>query len=391
MTIIAPVPAPPSDPPPRTAPPPLTSRWRQLTAARGQLFVFFFFAAFLFLLYQLYRVLSGFLAPIAWAAILALVFYPLYLHVLRRWKWRDTSAAMALTALVTACVAVPAVSLSGVVTAQSVGLYKQLSEYVASGKLNQNIQQVRDSRMGRWVQRLNRQGWEIDVGAILSGSAERVSNFAVSQVTAIARNIATFLLDFTIMVFTLFFFFRDGERMYRGLRDVIPMDPHDKDALFYRLYETLSAVMRGMVATAVVQGILTWIGLLIVSMPYAAFLGVLAGFLSLIPIAGPAAVWIPCAIYLAATGDLVRAGILAAYGTIVISLADNVLRPLLIGERTRLPTIFLFFGILGGVDAYGFLGIFLGPVLLALVVAFVNIYKEQYATAEPAPVAPPIA
>jgi predicted PurR-regulated permease PerM len=311
--------------------------------------------------------------------------------VLRRWRWSSTSAAFALTTLVTACVVVPAVSLSGVVTAQSVGLYKQLSDYVASGKLNQTVEQVRGSRMGRLVQRLNRQGWEIDVGEILRGSAERISNFAVTQVTAVARNVATFLLNFTIMVFTLFFFFRDGERMYRGLRDVIPMDPEHKDTIFYRLYETLSAVMRGMVATAVVQGILTWIGLLIVSVPYAAFLGVLAGFLSLIPIAGPAAVWIPCAIYLALTGDMGRAGILVAYGAIVISLADNVLRPLLIGERTHLPTIFLFFGILGGVDAYGFLGIFLGPVLLAAVVAFINIYKEQYATAEPMPVAPPIA
>jgi len=367
-------------------------RWgRQLTAARNQLFVFFFFAAFIFLLYQLYRVFSAFLTPIAWAAILALVFYPLYLLVLRRWKGRSTAAAAALTILVSACVVIPTVSLSSVVASQSVGLYQQLSAYVSSGKLNETVQGLRESRPGRMVQRLNRQGWEIDVGEILRGSAERISNFVVAQVTAVARNIASFLLNFTIMVFTLFFFFRDGERMYRGLRDLIPMDPEHKDVIFYRLYDTLSAVMRGMVATAVVQGILTWIGLLLVGVPYAAFLGVLAGFLSLIPIAGPAAVWVPCSIYLALTGDLMRAGILVAYGSLVISLADNILKPLLIGERTHLPTIFLFFGILGGVDAYGFLGIFLGPVLLGAVVAFLNIYKEEYATAESTPGAPPIA
>ncbi len=387
--MIAPAPPPPGTPPRSTVA--TGSRWRQLAAARSQLFVFFFFAAFLFLLYQLYRVFSAFLAPIAWAAILALVFSPAYRRILRRWRWSDTAAAFACTTLVTACVVIPAVSLSSVVTAQSVGLYKQLSDWVTSGKLNETIEQVRESRVGRLVEKLHGQGWQIDVGELLRSGAERTSNFAVTQVTAVARNVATFLLDFTIMVFTLFFFFRDGERMYHGLRDVIPMDPEHKDAIFYRLYETLSAVMRGMVATAVLQGILTWIGLLIVSMPYAAFLGVLAGFLSLIPIAGPAAVWIPCAIYLAIVGDTVRAGVLVAYGSIVISVADNVLRPFLIGERTRLPTIFLFFGILGGVEAYGFLGIFVGPMLLTTAVAFLNIYKEQYATAEAVPAPPPAA
>ncbi len=87
-------------------------------------------------------------------------------------------------------------------------------------------------------------------------------------------------------------------------------------------------------------------------------------------------------LYLAVTGDLVRAAILLAYGTLVISMVDNVIRPLVIGGQTRLPTLLLFFGILGGLEAYGMLGVFLGPVLVAIVVAFVNIYREQYAAAE---------
>jgi predicted PurR-regulated permease PerM len=382
---------PPSGPPRRPTVA-VRPRWgRQMTAARQQIVVFFFFAAFSFLLYQLYLVIEPFLAPIGWAALLALVFYPLYLAVLRRWKGRSTAAALALTTLVTAAVVVPTVSLSSVVTSESVGLYQQLSAYVSSGNLNERVKNLRDSPVGRLVQRLNRQGWEIDVGELLRGVAERVSNFTVAQMTAIARNVAVFLLNFTIMVFTLFFFFRDGEHMYRGLRELIPMDPEHKDAIFYRLYETLSAVMRGMLVTAVVQGILTWIGLLAVGVPYAAFLGVFAAFMSMIPVAGPVLVWLPCAVYLALTGGMVRALILLTYGTIAVSMADNVLRPRLIGDRAHLPTIFLFFGMLGGVEVYGFLGIFLGPVLIAAVVAFLNIYKEEYATEESAAAAPPIA
>jgi len=202
-------------------------------------------------------------------------------------------------------------------------------------------------------------------------------------VTTFARNVALFLLDFSIMLFTLFFFFRDGDRMVASLRRLIPMDPIDKDAIFRRLYETLSAVMRGMVVTAVVQGLLLWIGLTLLGVPYAAFLGVASGMLSMLPLIGSAAVWIPCVVYLAVAGLPIKAICLAVYGTLVVSTVDNVLRPLVNGDAPRLPTLFLFFGMLGGVEAYGILGIFLGPVLLSIVVSFIQIYQDQYTTPEP--------
>lgn len=374
---------PPSSRPPAPDTPADAGRPRFATSlglARGQVVVFFFFAAFLFLLYQLYSVFSGFLTPIIWAAILAMLFFPLYTIVLRWCGGRETLAALALTLGITAGVVLPTVSLSSVITREGASLYQRLSEYVTSGELNASIQRLHVSRFGRLVDRL--EGYEIDWNAAARSSVDTVSSVIVSQVTSVARNVAVFLLDFTIMVFTLFFLFRDGEHLYRGLRDLIPMDPGHKDAIFSVLYQTLSAVTQGMVATALAQGVLTWVALWALGLPYTAFLGVVAGFLSLIPFVGAAGVWIPCTIYLAATGDLVRAIILLVYGSLVISMVDNVLRPLLIGGQTRLPTLFLFFGILGGVQTYGVLGIFLGPVLLAIVIAFIRIYQEQFSTVE---------
>ncbi len=363
---------------PGVVPPrPDRSRWgRQLAVAREQVFTGFFFAVFLFLLYQLYRVLAPFLGPIVWAGLLTMLFYPLYLRMLRAVRGNATVAAAALTAVVTIAIVLPTASLSTVVTQQSVGLYQQLTDWVRSGQLNARVEQVRESTVGRMVQRLSRQGWEIDWGAIVQRAADTTS----TQVTAVARNVAVFVFDFTIMLFTLFFFFRDGDRMFASLRTLIPMDPVYKDAIFRRLYDTLSAVMRGMVVTALVQGALVWLGLAVLAVPYAAFLGVAAGLMSLVPLVGSAAVWIPCAVYLAVAGLPLRAVGLLAYGALVVSMVDNVLRPLVIGGRTRLPTLFLFFGILGGVEAYGILGIFLGPVLLSIVMSFVQIYQEQYAT-----------
>ncbi len=380
-----PVPLPPPEPATSVAPSRRSAFLVSLGLARGQLIVIFFFAAFSFLLYQLYLVFSGFLTPIIWAAILAMLFFPLYQTVLRWCGGRPTVAALTLTLVVTALIVLPTISLSSVITREAASLYASVSEYVSSGELNASVERLRTSRLGRLVDRLDAQQYQIDWDSMVRSGIDTTSAVVVTQVGAVARNVAVFLLDFTIMIFTLFFLFRDGERMYRGLRDLIPMDPLHKDAIFGGLYNTLSAVTQGMVATALAQGILTWVALWVLGVPYTAFLGVVAGFLSLVPFVGAAGVWVPCTIYLAATGDLVRAVILLVYGSLVISMVDNILRPLLIGGQTRLPTLFLFFGILGGVQTYGVLGIFLGPVLLAIVVAFVRIYQEQFATAEPEP------
>jgi predicted PurR-regulated permease PerM len=378
---MAPLPPPVPDP---TTPPRPDGRESRFTAslglARGQVVVFFFFAAFLFLLYQLYAVFSGFLAPIIWAAILAMLFFPLYRVVLDWLRGRETLSAFVLTLLVTTIIVLPTVSLSSVITREAAALYQRTSDYVSSGELNADIQRVRASRLGRLIARV--EGYEIDWSAAARSSVDTASAFTVAQVTSVARNVAVFLFDFTIMLFTLFFLFRDGERIVRGIRDVIPMDPEHKDAIFGTLYVTLSAVTQGMVATAIAQGVLTWVALWALGLPYTAFLGVLAGFLSLVPFVGAAGVWIPATIYLFATGEFVRGVILLVYGSIVISMVDNVLRPLLIGGQTRLPTLFLFFGILGGVQVYGVLGLFVGPVLLAIVVAFIRIYQEQFAVVE---------
>ena len=356
-----------------------------LAVARSQLFAAFFFAAFIFLLYQLYQVFAAFLGPILWAVILAMLFYPVHLRIVTLLRNRATATALLSTLLVIVAIVGPTLSLSSVVTREAASLYEQVTEWVRSGRINETVAQLRSSRLGNLAQRLGRTGIEVDYAQLVQRIADLISTHA----TALARNIALFFFDFLIMLFTLFFLFRDGERLYRGMRDVIPMDPVHKDTILRRLYETLTAVVRGMVVTAIVQGLLSWLGFLVLGLPYAAFLGVMAGLVSLVPAVGAAGVWIPCAVYLALIGEGVRALLLVGYGTVVISMVDNFLRPLLIGGQTRLPTLFLFFGMLGGVQVYGFLGLFFGPVLLAVVVAFVKIFKDQYVVIEPERQLPP--
>jgi len=347
---------------------------------RQQLFAIFFFAVFLFLLAQLYALLSLFLVPLIWAVILVLTFYPLYTLLLHLLQHRATLTSLLMTLLILLLVAVPVFFFSSVLTNQALDLYRQIREAAQSGELQRFLSGWRDTRLGHLWQQWGPQvtETELDLPGLALRAANATSQFVVSQASVVARNLFVFLFDFLVMSFSLFFLFRDGEGFYRTLRDLIPMEPEHKDEIFRRFYETVSAVVQGMVATAVAQGVLAGIGFWAVGMPFSFFLACASAFFSLLPLGGAAVVWGPCVIYLAASGLWGRAVILLAYGAVIVSGIDNILKPLIIGGRTKLPTLFLFFGILGGLKAYGFLGIFLGPVVLATILVFVNIYKEEY-------------
>jgi predicted PurR-regulated permease PerM len=349
---------------------------------RQQLFAAFFFAVFLFLLVQLYSLLSLFLVPLIWAVIFVLTFYPLYQLLLNLLQRRPTVVSLLMTFLVILLVVVPVFFFSGVLTREALELYQRIREAAVSGELQQLFSSWQETSLGQlwreWGPQIS--SFDIDLPGVALGAANAASQFVVSQASGVARNLLVFLFDFLIMSFSLFFLFRDGEGFYRTLRDLIPMEPEHKDVIFHRLYETVSAVVQGMVVTAVAQGVLAGIGFWLVGLPFSFFLACASAFFSLLPLGGAAAVWIPCVIYLAATGAWVRAVVLLIYSAVIVSGVDNILKPLIIGGRTKLPTLFLFFGILGGLKAYGFLGIFLGPVVLATIMAFVNIYKEEYAS-----------
>jgi len=352
--------------------------------SRQQLFAAFFFAVFLFLLAQLYSLFFAFLVPLIWAVIFVLTFYPGYTVLLGLLGGRRTLASLLMTVFIVLLVAVPVFFFSSVLTSQVLDFYQRVQEAAYSGELQQIFSSWRETWLGRLWQKWGPQisAFEIDIPSLALRGANAASQLIVGQATGIARNLFMFLFDFLIMSFSLFFLFRDGEGFYRTLRDLIPMEPEHKEEIFQRFYETVSAVVQGMVATAVVQGFLAGVGFWALGIPFSFFLGCASALFSLQPIGGAAVVWVPCVIYLGLAGAWGKALILLGYGIFIVSGVDNVLKPLIIGGRTKLPTLFLFFGILGGLQAYGFLGIFLGPVVLAIIMAFVNIYKEEYGQQE---------
>ena len=358
--------------------------------SRTQLFAAFFFAVFLYLLYQFYLVVHFFVGPLSWGAFLAFVFYPLQQWLTRLLRQRAGWAAFILTTAVILIVIVPTIYLSARLATESAAAYQRVQELIQSGQLPELLQRFRDSTPGRlWARLLPQlETLHIDLGALLLKLSNTISAFLVAQMPAAAANVLRFVVNFFFSTFALFFFFRDGERMLRGARDLIPMEQQHKDAVLGQLYDTLSAVVQGTLVTAAAQGALAAVGFWVLGVPFALLLGCATALLSLVPMGAPV-VWLTVVAYLTMQAAYGRAVILLLYGTFIISGVDNFLRPLIIGGRTRIPTVFLFFGILGGLQAYGMLGIFLGPVLIAILVAFLRIYREQYATSDTAADATP--
>ncbi len=349
---------------------------------RQQLFAAFFFAVFLFLLYQFYLMFSSFAGALAWAGLLAFVFYPLQMQLTMALKGREGLAAFLLSTFVLLIVMVPTVLLTLVLASESVAFYQRSVEFVSGPEWPQFIAYLQASTPGRlWTAGAGFvDSWDVDLKDIAVKATNTVSGFLVAQATDILKNVATVVLNFFMSSFALFFFFRDGERMVAAARDLLPMEPAHKDIILRRLHETISAVVLGTLATAAAQGAMAWVGYWTLGVPFALVLGCLTGFASLLPMGGPL-VWVSAAIYLAITAGWIKTLILVLWGSLAVGGIDNVIRPLIIGGRTAIPTVVLFFGIFGGLQAYGLLGVFLAPVVIAILVAFVSIYREQYQTA----------
>jgi predicted PurR-regulated permease PerM len=178
--------------------------------------------------------------------------------------------------------------------------------------------------------------------------------------------------DFVLTLFLLFFFVRDGAAMLNVGRRLIPMRAAQRDELFQHLDAVTRAVVIGTGLTALIQGTLVGIAFAIVRLPSPVVFGVIAALLALLPIGGTGLVWVPAAIVLAVQGKWWQAIFMMIWGALLVSLVDNFVRPLLISGRAPVATLTVFIGVLGGVATFGMIGLFLGPVTLALVIALLR-------------------
>jgi predicted PurR-regulated permease PerM len=317
--------------------------------------------------------------PILWAAALGVLFFPVHRRILALVGGRPNLAAVISTLLTLALFAVPAGFFVTSFLAEAQNLWPSVRASLGPDTFERLAAWLAESRFRPLALWIFRDESKIGAEAIEAGLRDTVSGFsalAIRQLQEFGRDAPGKMLGAAITVLAYYFFLRHGPGWVRQIKATLPLEPQHADNLLKIAGGTVNAVFRGVIVTAAVQAILAGIGFAATGAPAPVVLGSITMLAALIPFVGPVAVWLPVAISLMVTGRMAAGIALFVWGALVVSLVDNFLRPYLIGRETKLPMLWLFLAILGGLRAFGFLGVLLGPAALALFLACVRIYTQ---------------
>lgn len=347
--------------------------WGQDDHSRMEQRSFLFILALVSLLF-LY-LLKPFFGSIFWACVIALLFYPLHARLVRLWR----SPSLAALTTLAACMIIGIVPMLFVVASffqEGAALYQRLQ----SGDLNPGefIDRIKQGfpAVQHFLDRFN-----LDITNIkeeLSSAAIAVSSYIAQHAAQLGQGTVQFLVSLCLMLYVAFFMLRDGPGLVRLLVRALPLGDEREKLLFDKLAEVTRATVKGNLVVAVVQGTLGGIIFWLLGIQGAVLWGVIMTLLSLIPVVGAGLIWGPVAVYLFAVGDWIQGLILAGFGAGVIGLADNFLRPLLVGRDTKLPDYVVLLSTLGGFALFGMNGFVLGPLTAVVFVAVWEIFIREF-------------
>jgi predicted PurR-regulated permease PerM len=330
----------------------------QNTSTSDRLTTVLSYGVLLLLGYLVFRITEPFLIPLAWSAILAVFFYPIYQLLEKRWS--PTRAAIVCTVGVTVLLIVPALLVLLYAGREAVDVSVRLKDAVSGGSATLPLDIAERIRR---VMPESLQG--VDISGQLRQAVERAGSFLAVHIGELLKNLLSFFVSLFILLFALFFMFRDGDKILRVVRHLLPFEPEIQEDMLTESRDLIFASVTVALFIAVIQGLLGGLAFAIVGLPGVAFLGVLIAFCSIIPVVGSAIVWVPAALWLGFSGHWGKALVVLGICGGVAAVADNLVRPLLLRNRTRLNDLLLFVSILGGLEVFGLLGLVVGPTVVA--------------------------
>jgi predicted PurR-regulated permease PerM len=333
--------------------------------------------------FAIWLVLRPFAMSIAWASILAFLMFPLQIRLTRRLKGRTTVAAAILTALTPIAIFTPLALLALAFIQQLGALGSALQHnpalFDASSWLDP-AQHPRVAAAAAWLS--TRFDLQVsDMSQYLRQGVQQWAGTLAKSGGHVVLNVAGMLLRFFLMLFVLFFILRDGPTVFARLSALLPLSGEKRDVLFTRLGKVLRAVVYGCGLTALAQGTLVTIGFAIAGLSGPIVFGVLAAVLALLPFGGAALVWVPGMLYLFSAGKFGLAVFLLVWG-LIVSTADNFIRPVIISRYTPVPVLLVFLGVIGGVAAFGPIGFIIGPLILVLATELLRYAEGSVARVE---------
>ena len=333
---------------------------------------------FAVVLYYVFRVLEPFLPALVWAAILATVFYPLFSLLSHRMR-HPRLASMLTCVFLTVVIVLPALFLILMLAKESVVAYKALEEHVSGGG-PASLGDLQKTPAYQWflAQSSNLGMPEPDLGAVATKGIGLVSGFLVSRSAKIFSGITHSVANFFIMLFALYYFLLRGPDMLRELRELSFLRPEHEDRIIERFRAIAVATFGGSLATATIHGVADGVVFLLFGLPSPLLWGAVLAVLSLVPVVGTSLVFVPLVGYYVLTGHVGRGILLLITFGGVTAAVDNVVKPVLIRRGTDIDSIWVLLSVLGGIGLFGFLGLFLGPFLVALLLVFIEIYKAEF-------------
>jgi predicted PurR-regulated permease PerM len=318
----------------------------------------------------------GFMQPIFWAAVLGILFAPTYRRLHARLGGRGSLASSLTLVLVVLVVILPLIGIGAAVTNEAVLLYDR----VATGELDVTAPvRMVEGWMPRAAELLGRFDVDLDgVREAISNAAMTASRYAAQQALALGQSALQVLVMFILMLYLLFFFLRDGNRIVEAFIRALPLGDVRERRLLARFAEVSRATIKGTLIVGIVQGSLGGLAFWALGLGAPVLWGVVMALLSMLPAVGSFLVWGPAAVYLFATGSIVKSLVLVALGSLLIGTIDNVLRPILVGRDTQLPDYLILLSTLGGIVVFGISGFVLGPIVAGLFVTVWEMFVEEF-------------
>ncbi len=341
-----------------------------------------FFLTFLLLGALSYSVTRNLLQPLAWSALLSFFVLPVYRFLNNRLlRGRYPSVAATITStLAFALVLIPAVIIGVVAAREGIRFYGRIADILGSmtpGSTSYISVFVPDVILAK-VQPL------LDQYPYLKNMVEQVGTWVTSTIAETSKsflgNAFSIVYNLVIIMVASFFMIRDGHLIVDYLMDIMPLPLREREAFLFRTKQILQGVVFGVVLTAGIQGTLGGMGWWYVGLPSPVLFGAMMAFMALIPLVGTPSVWLPGSLYLLYSGNMKGCIVLLLWGVCVVSMVDNFIRPIFISEGGNVHVLIVFVGALGGLAAWGFLGIFLGPLSISMFVFILDSYRRMWKT-----------
>ena len=325
-----------------------------------------FYAALALLTYLLWVVARPFILPLCASAVLVIFFYPWHRPLERRIG--ASAAALVSTLVVTLLLIVPALAVVVAFVREATSAAGSVRDALSAANLD------RLNSWWAWVQQRVPLLSAVRLTDLLADAGRNLPALAAASAGEVLRNLGVFLFDLVVVVFATFFLFRDARAVMALVRRVLPFEVENRELVIAQAHDLVRASVVSSIAVASAQGAAGGVLFWALGLTAPVFWGVVMAFFSLLPVVGAWVVWLPAGIWLIATGETARGLVLLAIGGGVVSLIDNVLRPALLAGRSQMNGLLVLISLLGGIGAFGLIGIVIGPVVVATMASLLSAY-----------------